>query len=68
MRWNNLGLKALARDWTAWPETPSNDLMLRSQFNLFREIGVHLYGRSSECAAICNGLRAFLSTFGGPKK
>lgn len=48
MVWDDIGLKALARDWAAWPGTPSNDLMLRSQFNLFRDIGAHLYGRSSD--------------------
>jgi hypothetical protein len=46
--WDEIGLKAVARDWAAWPGTPSNDLMQRSQFNLFRDIGVHLYGRSRE--------------------
>ena len=46
--WDEVGLKARARDWAAWPGTPSDDLMHRSQFNLFRDIGAHLYGRSPE--------------------
>lgn len=48
MAWDDIGLRALARDWAAWPGTPSDDLMHRSQFNLFRDIGAHLYGRSSD--------------------
>jgi hypothetical protein len=48
MVWDDIGLKALARDWAAWPGTPSDDLMHRSQFNLFRDIGAHFYGRSSD--------------------
>jgi hypothetical protein len=48
MVWDDIGLKALARDWAAWPGTPSDDLMHRSQFNLFRDIGAHLYGKSSD--------------------
>lgn len=48
MMWDDIALKARARDWAAWPGTPSDDLMYRSQFNLFRDIGVHYYGRSSE--------------------
>lgn len=48
MVWDDIGLKALARDWAAWPGTPSDDLMHRSQFNLFRDIGAHLYGRPSD--------------------
>src|SRR2546430_2592833 len=48
LRWDDIGLKALARDWAAWPGSPSEDLMNRSQFNLFRDIGLYLYGNSSE--------------------
>jgi hypothetical protein len=48
LRWDDIGLKALARDWAAWPGTPSDDLMNRSQFNLFRDIGAHLYGNSTD--------------------
>jgi len=47
MVWDDIGLKALARDWAAWPGAPSDDLMHRSQFNLFRDIGVHLFGGDS---------------------
>lgn len=46
MVWDDIGLKALARDWAAWPGMPSDDLMHRSQFNLFRDIGAHLHGGS----------------------
>jgi hypothetical protein len=46
-RWDTLGSDALARDFAAWPGPPSDDLMLRSQFNLFYDIGVHLFGRRS---------------------
>ena len=48
LRWDDIGLRALARDWAAWPGTASDDLMHRSQFNLFRDIGAHLYNSSSE--------------------
>jgi hypothetical protein len=48
MVWDDIGLRALARDWAAWPGPPSEDLMHRSQFNLFRDIGSYLYGRSSD--------------------
>jgi len=44
---DELGLHVLARDWAAWPGEPSDDLMMRSQFNLFYEIGIHLFGRTS---------------------
>ena len=44
---DELGLRALEHDWAAWPGEPSSDLMQRSQFNLFYEIGVHLFGRNS---------------------
>ena len=44
---DDVGIRALERDWAAWPEEPSEDLMMRSQFNLFYDIGVHLFGRSS---------------------
>jgi hypothetical protein len=48
LRWDEIGLRALARDWAAWPGAPSDDLMLRSQFNLFRDIGSFLYSNSWE--------------------
>ena len=47
---DNLGLRALENDWACWPGEPSEDLMLRSQFNLFYDIGVHLFGRRSRQA------------------
>lgn len=40
-------LRALERDWAAWAGEPSDDLMQRSQFNLFYDIGVHFFGRNS---------------------
>ena len=43
---DDLGLRALERDWAAWPGEPSDDLMKRSQFNLFYDIGIHLFGRN----------------------
>jgi hypothetical protein len=42
-----LGLRALERDWAAWPGERSDDLIQRSQFNLFYDIGVRLFGRRS---------------------
>ena len=42
-----LGLRAFEHDWAAWPGEPSEDLIMRSQFNLFYEIGIHLFGRNS---------------------
>ncbi|MEY2482402.1 MAG: hypothetical protein QOK24_930 [Verrucomicrobiota bacterium] len=47
LRWDEIGLRACARDWAVWPGQPSEDVMLRSHFNLFRDIGNHLYGGSS---------------------
>jgi hypothetical protein len=44
---DELGLRALESDWAAWSGEPSDDLMMRSQFNLFYEIGVRLFGRNS---------------------
>jgi len=49
LRWDEIGLRARARDWAAWPEFPSEDLMHRSMFTLFRDIGAHLF-RSREDA------------------
>ena len=46
-RFDDLGLRALEHDWAVWPGEPSEGLMQRSQFNLFYDIGVHLFGRSS---------------------
>ena len=45
-----LGLRALERDWAAWPGEPSPDMVTRSQFNLFYDIGVHLFGQNSRQA------------------
>ena len=45
-----LGLRALERDWAAWPGLPSDDLMKRSEFNLLYDIGVHLFGKKSRQA------------------
>jgi hypothetical protein len=42
-----VGLHFLESDFAARPGEPCNDLMNRSQFNLFYDIGVHLFGRSS---------------------
>jgi hypothetical protein len=45
-----LGLRALARDWAAWPGEPSPDVVARSQFNLFYDIGAHVFGQYSRQA------------------
>ena len=38
-QFDELGLRALERDWAAWPGEPSDDvIMMRSQFNLFYDI------------------------------
>jgi hypothetical protein len=42
-----VGLRALKRDLAAWPGKPSPDVVTRSQFNLFYEIGIRLFGRGS---------------------
>jgi hypothetical protein len=47
---DDLGGRSLARDWAAWPGEPSGDVMNRSQFNLFYDIGIHLFGRRSRQA------------------
>ncbi|PYJ17612.1 MAG: hypothetical protein DME96_05445 [Verrucomicrobia bacterium] len=47
---DDLGLRALERDWAAWPGVPSEDLMMRSQFNLFYDIGIRFFGRHSSQA------------------
>jgi len=46
-QFDHVGLRALERDWAAWPGHPSDDLMKRSQLNLLYDIGVHLFGRNS---------------------
>ena len=46
-RFDEVGLRALQHDWAAWPGELSEDLRMRSQFNLFHEIGTHLFGRNS---------------------
>ncbi len=43
---DELGLRALQRDWAAWPGEPSEDFIHRSQFNLLYDIGVYLFGRN----------------------
>ena len=49
LQWDTLGSNVYARDCAAWPGVPSDDLMDRSQFNLFRAIGDRLFGpRSGE--------------------
>jgi hypothetical protein len=48
MVWDEIGLRPHARDCASWPGPPSGDLMRRSQFNLFRDIGIYLYHDSSE--------------------
>jgi hypothetical protein len=55
LRWDEIGLTAYARDCAAWPGPPSDDLMLRSQFNLFRDIGIYLYRDSSEALRFAMG-------------
>jgi hypothetical protein len=50
-QFDDIGLRALERDWAAWPGDPSDDLMNRSQFNLFHDIGMHLFGRNREQAS-----------------
>jgi len=47
LHFDDLGLKALARDWAAWPGEASDDVVDRSVLNLFHEIGLRLFGRSS---------------------
>ncbi len=42
-----VGLHFLERNWAAWPGESSSDLIKRSQFNLFYEIGLRLFGRNS---------------------
>jgi len=46
-RFDEIGLRALERDWAVWPGEPSDDVIHRSQFNLFHEIGIHLFGKDS---------------------
>ena len=47
MKSEELGLRAFEDDWATWPGEPSEDLIMWSQFNLFYEIGIHLFGRNS---------------------
>jgi hypothetical protein len=46
-QFDRLGLLALERNWVAWPGGPSPDLVARSQFNLFYDIGAQLFGGKS---------------------
>src|ERR1043166_1332326 len=47
---DSIGLRACQADWPTWPEGPSQDLIQRSQFNLFHEVGLLLYDHRSERA------------------
>jgi len=47
-QFDELGLRALERDWAVWPGEPCDDMMQRSQFNLFYDIGVHSWAKSAE--------------------
>ena len=50
-QFDQVGLRALEHDWAARLGEPSDDLIQRSQFNLFHDIGVHLFGRNSRQAS-----------------
>jgi hypothetical protein len=47
-RWDQVGLSAIGRDWAAWETEPSEDLILRSQFNLLRDIGFFMFRDSRQ--------------------
>ncbi len=49
-RFDDRGLRALERDLGTWPGELTDDLVKRSQFNLFYDVGVHLFGRRSRQA------------------
>jgi hypothetical protein len=49
-QFDSVGLRAIERDWAAWPGEPSLDVVTRSQFNVFYDIGVRLFGRNSRQA------------------
>jgi len=49
-QFDELGLRTLQRDWATWQGEPSDDLMNRSQFNLFYDIGIRLFGPKSKQA------------------
>jgi hypothetical protein len=49
-QFDDLGLRALERDWAVCGIQPSEDLVQRSRFNLLHSIGVHLFGRNSRQA------------------
>src|SRR5207244_3389737 len=44
---DDVGLRAVEDDQLTWGEEPSETLIQRSQFNLFHDIGVFLFGRRS---------------------
>jgi hypothetical protein len=44
---DDVGLRAIENDWLAWGELPSETLIQRSQFNVFHDIGIFLFGRKS---------------------
>jgi hypothetical protein len=48
LRWDQIGLRARARNWEAWPGAPSDDLTKQSQFTLFWEIGERLYANRTD--------------------
>jgi hypothetical protein len=44
---DDVGLRALEKDWAGWRGEPSGDTVARSRFNLFYQVGVHLFGKHS---------------------
>jgi len=47
---DSIGLRACQIDWPTWPEPPSWDLIQRSQFNLFHDVGLLLFDGDSQRA------------------
>ena len=47
---DSIGLRACQTDWPTWPERPSWDLIQRSQFSLFHDIGLLLFDGDSHSA------------------
>src|SRR5262249_28160629 len=47
---DSIGLHACQADWPTWPKPPSWDLIQRSQFNLFHDIGLLLSDGDSQNA------------------